>query len=225
MVVGMAGFARYSLGSKALVCMAGGTGKWRMLAEQGEAGQRVIEGHIFLPADCIVTACAVGSKLAFVGIVVSVAANAGYRKLHDARRLLVTSGAGKRLVRAAKRKTCHRIVIETVLLPIAAIVATRAIGAVAALVHIILHVAGDTSARRLPDRIASAMARRATRSGVFPDKGKARIRVMIERGCFPARGRMAVCAIGAARAFVHIVPGVARDALGRRSGPALPCMA
>jgi len=48
---------------------------------------------------------------------------------------------------------------------------------------------------------------------------------MIEGRRLPARRRMAARAVGSARAFVHIVPGVTRDALGWSSCPALACMA
>lgn len=43
MIVRMAGFARNALGRKTLVLMASRAGKRLMFAEQGKAGQRVIE--------------------------------------------------------------------------------------------------------------------------------------------------------------------------------------
>lgn len=205
--------------------MTGSAGKRRMFAQQWKAGQRVIEGHLFLPPDRIVATCAIGSELALVDIVIGMTAYTGHRKLYDAGWLFMAGVAGERLVRPAQREPRHRVVIEAVLLPVATIVAACAIGAVAALVDIVLHMTGDAGPRRLPDRVAHAMARGATRCRMFPDKGKAGVRVMIERRRLPARRRMAACAVGSARAFVHIVPGMARDALGGGSGPALACMA
>lgn len=158
MIVRVAGFACHALGRKTLVFMTSSAGKRHMLAQEREAGQRVIEGHLFLPADRIVATRAIGSEPALVNIVIGMAAYAGYRKLHNARRLFVAGGADKRLVRAAKRKPCHRVVIEAVLLPVAAIVAARAIGAVAALVDIVLHMAGNAGPRRFPDCVADAVA-------------------------------------------------------------------
>ena len=117
-----------------------------MLAEQGEAGQRVIEGNLFLPADRIVATRAIGSELALVNIVIGMAAHTGHRKFYDARWLFVAGIAGQRLVSATQCKSRHGVVVEAVLLPAAAIVATRAIGSVVALVDIILHMAGNASA-------------------------------------------------------------------------------
>lgn len=69
------------------------------------------------------------------------------------------------------------------------------------------------------------MAGGTARCRMLPDKGKTCVGVMIEGRRLPARGRMAARAVGPARAFVHIVPGMARDALGRRARPSLACMA
>lgn len=140
----MAGFTGYTLGGETLVRMALGACDGRMFAQQREAGQGMIEGDLFLPADRIVATLARCAELAFVDIVIRVAARTAYRQFDDAWRLLVTCAAGKRLVRAAQGKTGHRVVIEACLLPVAAVVAARALGAIAAFVDIILDVAGHT---------------------------------------------------------------------------------
>lgn len=69
------------------------------------------------------------------------------------------------------------------------------------------------------------MARRAARGGMRPDQWETGIRIVIEGCRFPAGRRMAARAIRSARALVDVVFRVAGDALGRRSCPALPCMA
>lgn len=68
--VRVAGFAGHALGGKALVFMASSARQRGMFAQEREAGERMIERHVFLPADCIVATCAVGSELAFVNIIV-----------------------------------------------------------------------------------------------------------------------------------------------------------
>lgn len=153
------------------------------------------------------------------------AAQARHRKLHDARRLLVAGIAGKGLMSAVQREPGHRVVVEAVLLPVAAIMAVRAIGAVAALVDVILHMAGEARPRRLPDGIADAVAGGAARCSMLPDQGKAGVGVVIEGRRLPANWRVTACAVGSACSFVDVVPGVAGDALGWGAAPALACMA
>lgn len=116
-----------------------------MFAQQWKAGQGMIEGHLFLPADRIVAALAIRSELALVDIIICMATQAGHGQLDDAWRLLVASTAYKGLMGAAQRKAGHRIVVETALLPVAAVMAARAIRAIAALVDIVLDMAGDAS--------------------------------------------------------------------------------
>lgn len=160
-----------------------------------------------------------------MGIIIRVATHAGNRKLHDARRLFVAGVAGERLVSPAQREPRHRVMVEAALLPVAAIVAACAIVAIAALVDIVLDMACNAGSGWFPDRVADTVARGTARSRMFPDKGKARIPVMIEGCRFPARGRMAGRAVGAARPIVDIVPGMTRNALGGGSRPTLAGMA
>lgn len=69
------------------------------------------------------------------------------------------------------------------------------------------------------------MTRRAARCSMRPDQWKTGIGVVIEGRRFPAGSRMAARTIRSARALVDVVFRVAGDALGRRSCPALSCMA
>lgn len=87
------------------------------------------------------TTCAICSEFGLVDIVVQVAAYTSDGELHDAWGLLVTGIAREWLVRAAQGKSGHRVVVETALLPIPAVVAACAIGSVTAFVNIILHMA------------------------------------------------------------------------------------
>lgn len=141
MIVRMAGFARDALGRKTLVLVACRAGKRLMFAEQGKAGQRVVKRDLFLPADRIVTTCAICSEFGLVDIIVQVAAYTGDGELHDARGLLVTGIAREWLVSTAQGKSGHCVVVETALFPVPAVVAACAIGSVAAFVNIVLHMA------------------------------------------------------------------------------------
>jgi len=58
--------------------MTGSAGKRRMFAQQWKAGQRVIEGNLFLPPDRIVATGAIGSELALMSIVIGMAAYTGH---------------------------------------------------------------------------------------------------------------------------------------------------
>lgn len=151
----------------------------------------MIERNPFFPADCIVAAGTVGSELTLVNIVVCMAACASHRKLHDAGRLFMTGVADQWLVRTAQREPSHRVVVKAALLPVAAIVAANAIGAVVALVDIVLHMTGDASTRRLSDRVADAVAGGAASRSMLADQRKTGVGVVIEGGCLPACRRMA----------------------------------
>ena len=86
----------------------------------------------------------VRSELSLVDVVIRMTAQAGDGQFDDAGWLLVAGSTGQGLVCAAQGKTGHYIVVEAALLPVAAIVAARALGAIAAFVDIILDVAGHT---------------------------------------------------------------------------------
>lgn len=125
-------------------------------------------------------ACAIGSELALVNIVVRVTADASDGKFHDARRLFVTGAAHERLMSPAQREPCHRVVVEAGLLPVAAIVAPRAVGAIAALVNIVLHMTGCAGAGRPFDCVPGTVTRCASRAGMSSKQWESGIRVMIE---------------------------------------------
>lgn len=88
----------------------------------------------------------VRSELSLVDIVIRVTAEAGDGQFDDAGWLLVAGSTGQGLVCAAQGKTGHHIVVEAALLPVAAIVAARAIRAIASLVNVIRDMAGDAGA-------------------------------------------------------------------------------
>ncbi len=179
-VVHMAGCAANALGCKTLVCMALRAGDGGMFAQQREACQRMIECDLFPPAGRIVASVTGCAELAFVDIVIRVAACTAYRQFDDAWRLFVACAASQRLMRAAQGKAGHCVVIKAGLFPVATSVAARAVRAIAALVCIILDVASHTGPGRLSDRVGNAMARCASRRRMPTEQGKAGIRVVIK---------------------------------------------
>lgn len=75
-IVGVAGFACHAFCGKALVLVASCAGKGRMFAEQRKARQRMVKGDLFLPADRIVATRAICPELAFMDIIIGMAAHA-----------------------------------------------------------------------------------------------------------------------------------------------------
>lgn len=196
-----------------------------MLADQGEARQRVIENDAVFPRDNIVATRAITPKLAFVLVVIDVAPDALDRKFYGVRWLLVAGCAYKRLMSARQRKPRHLIVIETAVFPVAAVVAARAVRAVSPLVNIIGRVTGDAHPGRFADRVSRAVTCGATRTGMLAEQRKTRVTVVVERGALPVGRVMATGAVRAPSALMNIVFGMAAVALGRRPVPALTGMA
>lgn len=196
-----------------------------MFAEEWKARQCMVEGDFFLPADSVMATGAICSELAPVDIIVGMTAHASNGQFHVARGLLVAGIACEGLVSPAQCKPGHLVVVKAALLPVPVIVAAGAVAAITPFVDIVPHMAGNASARRFPDRIANPMTRRAARCGMRPDQWETGTGVVIEGRRFPTGRRMTAGAIRSARALVDVVPGVAGDALGRRSSPALASMA
>lgn len=185
MFVDMAGLTCDPLGRKSLVSMAFLARYRRVLACQREARQFMIKEHLALPAIDIVTTAAIGPKPRFMGVIVGMASHAGTGRQLHMRRFFVTCLAQHRLVCALQREAGHRVMIELGNLPVFAVVAFGALGAVAAFMRIVLFVTANAGHRRILDRVIRAVATSASGGHMRADKLESRILIMIEIDRFP----------------------------------------
>jgi hypothetical protein len=96
----VARLARDAFGFEALIDVTLGTLKRRMLADQWEARQIMIEFNLVFPSNDIVATLTVSTKTAIMRIIVDMASNARDGGLNLRGWSLVTGGTFKRLVRA-----------------------------------------------------------------------------------------------------------------------------
>lgn len=124
------------------------------------------------------------------------------------RRLFVTRLAQDRLMGAFQWEARHRVMIELGNLPVFAVMAFGAVGAIAAFVTVIFLVAADAGHRRCFDRIVDAVALRAGSCHMRAQELEACVLVVIEIDRFPGRRRMTFGTVCAARALVRIFFGM-----------------
>ena len=128
---------------------------------QGKAGLRMVELRR-LPGTVVVTPRAIGTKLAPVDIITAMASDALFRRILEGR-CLVTRRAFCPGMPAPERKPAL-VVIELRLFPVRFDMASLAVGAESALVHVVLAMTCGAVARRLPvllsGRVASAALQR-----------------------------------------------------------------
>lgn len=141
MIINMTRLAGDALGGKCLIHVAFFTFDRRMLAQQREARQLMIEQAMVFPFDTIVTIGAFRAEIARMFIIILVTAHTSDRWQFDVGRLEVTCFAFHRLVSAGEGKARHRIMIEAGDLPILAIVAFAAFLAIVALMRIVFLMA------------------------------------------------------------------------------------
>lgn len=186
MIVDVAGLAGDPLRCEGLVGVARRAEKGCVLAEQGEARQRMIKRNPVFPADRIVAGCAVAAEALVMRVLRRVTADTGQRRLGSLGWQFVAGTAFHFDMRADQRKARHPVVIEIRLFPAFGIMALGAIRAVAAFMGVILFVAGKTGFGRFWNRVANAVAGGTFGRGVTAKQRKAGILVMIERHGFPA---------------------------------------
>lgn len=156
-----------------------------MLARQREAGQFMVEKHLFFPAIDIVATAAIGPEPRFMCIIISMAANTCRRRQFHMRRFFVTRFAQHWFVRTLQRETGHRVMVELGDLPVLAVVAFGAFGAVATFMLVVLLVTADAGHRRIFDRIIRAVAARAGGCHMCADQLEPGILIVIEIDRFP----------------------------------------
>lgn len=111
--------------------------------------------------------------------------------------LFVTGLTRNCLVRPLQRKASHRVMIETCDLPILAIMTLGAVGAIFALMTVILSVAADAGARRFLDCVARSVAAFALGCRMLAYQWKVCVSIVIKCCRGPCRWGMATGAIRA----------------------------
>ena len=174
----------------------------------------------------VVAPVALGAELPAVDVIGAVAGDAGRRQRRDllARRLV--AGRRTRLARCAPSSAnwVRLVVIEVPDLPVAGVVAGRAVDAERALVLVVLRVARDALALRVLVR-GRRVAGLALDARVAPEQREARLVVVEAHRLLPVDGVVALLALPAELLAVLVVLPVAGVAVGRRAcrGRRAPC--
>jgi len=151
-----------------------------MRALQGETRHAVMVETGLLPVAAIVAAGAIHAVRALMAVIGSMTAKAGDGRLDELGRLLVARGTGSLVMRPVEREARHLVMIETRLLPVSGCMAAGAIGAILALVGIVLAVAGDTILGRFADCIIRPVASRACGRAMLADQRESGVAIMVE---------------------------------------------
>ena len=151
-----------------------------MLAQQGEAGEIMVEPHALFPFDDIVACAAFGAEAFLMRVILRMAADAFHGRFDLFRGGLVTRIAFNRAVRTDERKARHFVMIERRIGPGIGVVAILTRAPVVARVAIVLLVAGVAGRFRLWLRIARTMASSAGDGGVFSGKWERGVLIMVE---------------------------------------------
>ena len=215
MFVDMAIGALRPLDRKGLVSVAIGAFQRRVLAQQWEAGQRVVEADVGRPVVGIVAAAARRAELGLVDVVLIMAGRALRYQLHLVRGLDMAILAARLRVFPQQREAGHGGVVEFHRLPIGFGMAARAIGPVAALVAVVFLVTAEAGGRRGGNLRRLGMAAFAARLTVRAAQGEVGKPVVIELDARPALRNMAIRALRPVCALVAVVLLVAAVA-GRR---------
>mgnify|MGYP007068605524 CR=1 FL=1 len=190
-----------------------------MLAQQGEAAERMIEADVRFPIRTVVAAAACGSKLAGMNIIRPMAGCALHRELELVGWGSVAGFAAHGCMRALQGKPSHLVMVETGELPPALLVATRAVVPISALVRIVGGMTSDAGRRGLLRLrrllVASTTGRRPVRAA----KREARHRIVVEADLLPTGRGVTGGAVGAVLALVHVIGGVAAAARPHRMLP------
>lgn len=202
---------RIFVGRVGMTVLAGGRG---MRAEQREARQVMLEFHLLAPAAFVVAGLAIAPFLAVMDIVGLVAGNTGGLDLLRTHRSGVAGLTGRLDVQAAQRVIGVAVVIEGGLRPFAAAVATFAVRAVAALMHVVARMTVIAGRRQFFCLWIALVAGRTSGSFVRADQAEMRIAVVIEPGLLPFLRAVATRALGAELAVVHVIAGMTRDTIG-----------
>ena len=197
----------------------------RVLSEERESGESMIEEHVVLPRRLVVAVGTGQAEGAVMGIVVLVARQAvgGQRYVED--RLNVTGLALDVRVRSAERVPRFQGVIELHLGPSGADMAGLTLLSEMPLVVVVLLVASDTLHGQLIGKRVVAMAGVALLLRVPAVEQEARITIVIETGVVTSDRTMTVATLVAASPGVGIVFGVAAVAGRGCVGERIVCVA
>ncbi len=217
-VIGMAGGTGQPLGGKAAIDVTPDAGRPRVLPEQGEPRQPMVEAQRLAPPCFVMATRAIGTETPAMRVVGAMATDAGGGRLDRMQRSDVARGADDATMRAFQGQSGHPVVIEMDGLPLGGGMAGCAIGAKLTVMHILVRMAGDAGRRWMPLGHVLAVTAHTAGRCVGTDQGEARVAIMVERGELPSRRRVARGAIAAAGTVVDVVAAVTGDASSRRSG-------
>ena len=197
-------------------CMALFTGDGRVQADQRKACHPVVEDDAVAPAGGSVAALALFAFLPMMDIVNLVAADALDSQLFLIEIATVAGAAGQLVVFTLQGEVGAPCVVEAGFFPGVFAVAGLALFAVTAVVCVIAAMAAEAGGvgGLVLDRVD--MATFATNMGMPAFQGKVGVPIVIEVGFTPLAFVVAVGAVRAVDAMVHVVERVAAVAGGRR---------
>ncbi len=108
-----------------------------VLAEQREAREIVIIRHLLTPGILVVALLAVGAKLAFMGVILLMAGDASGCQLIPVEVAFVAAFAADARMLPSQRELCLPRMVEADCFPFIGLVASVALCAVSAMVHIL----------------------------------------------------------------------------------------
>ena len=198
---------------------------FRVLAQQRETGQAVIEENVVLPGQLIVAVRAGGAERAVVGIVVFMAGQAIRGECDFENGLDVAGRALDFRVSAKQSVPGVDVMVEMDLRPTGTRVAGLARFAEVTLVVVVFTVTADAFHRELVRERVLAMAGVALLLGMLAIEQEAGIAIVVEARVIPAHGAVAIAAVVATATVVGVVLGVAAKARRRGIGERVVRMA
>jgi len=197
-------------------CMALFTGHGRVQADQRKACHTVVEHDAVAPAGSLMAAFALFAFLPMMDIVNLVAADALDSQLFLVEIATMAGAAGQLVVFALQGKIGAPCVVETGFFPGALAVAGLALFAVTTVVCVIAAMAAEAGGvgGLVLDRVD--MATFATDMGMLALQRKVGVPIVVEVGFTPFAFVVAVSAVCAVDAMVHVVKRVTAVAGGRR---------
>lgn len=187
-----------------------------MFAEEGKAGQAVVEKDLVFPGTFVMAIRAGDALRALVRVIFFVAGHTRTLEFDIEDRLNMAGIALDRVVSTEKRMTRVLAVIEVNDVEGLARVAARTVCSVMAIVIVVLEMAAHTARLESVCKRFIAMALVTDELGVLAEKFEVGVARVVEAGVVPALRRMAVLALVAASTVVLVILGVTAEARGLR---------
>jgi len=215
MLVHVATCASDALGREAHVRVAILAFQRRVLSQQREARQFVIEAHIALPVAALVATATLRAELARMHVILLVTRSAFGRELELIGRARMAGFAFCQRVLSGEGKAGQRVMVEIDLLPAAFGVAAPAVLPATAFVRVLRLMAAETGCRRLHKLgrlLVAGLAGGLAMGALEREIGHP---VMVEADLVPRTRRVAGFALGTVPALMGIVLRMTGEAAAR----------